>query len=317
MLLPLGLVFAAASFVEEERASLARSQMAFASQNAERYARAKDLWEACTGPSACMLAISGAPLSNLAFDGIPLIDAQPAGAGVAPRNTMGSDDANPYRQGQARLTHAFVAVCPGLHRISAMVHGAEHSTWFTLNPREARSLAFSLDQAGWAFDDSALERTTCEQALQGALYDYNAHVAARRVHNTNSLTSHEALRLSEKWVKAMADAIVKFVPDKAFEVAASARNTLTGVPFGSFSPITDAIGFHAFELQNQGRAADAIRLIDAGLSMLPDAPTLLAVGGELRGATTREGRAMLQQALRREGALAPQLRERVASLAAS
>jgi hypothetical protein len=326
MLIPLGLMFTVAGAIEEARADEARRQMAWMGASAQHYARAKDLWDACTGPDACLLVIGGPPLANLALDGIPLGHAQPATGTL--RGGGGSD--SPYRGGQASTLnthgeHAFVAVCPGLHRLSALVAGQEFHNWFTLMPHEARSFVFDLHASAWRVEDASEEKATCERALAGPLFDYNAYVAGRRVQHTNSLTSREAVQAAEKWTKTMADAITKFVPDKAFEVAAAARNSLVGVPMPTFASTTDQLGFHAFELHDRGRTSDAVRLIDAGLVMLPDAPTLLAVGGELRGIAqnsrdmrelpmARVAREMIERALRRDGGLAPQIRERAARL---
>jgi hypothetical protein len=103
---------------------------------------------------------------------------------------------------------------------------------------------------------------------------------------------------------------------RAVDATMRAGAALVGAPLLSFEPITSFIGFQAFDLHSKGHPREAWLMLQAGLSVLPDDPTLLAVLGEiqLREGGTDEGVANLTRALAREAALDERLRARVRGL---
>lgn len=314
MLIPL-LGFTVAGIEEEHRSQAARMAMNYASAESSFRARGYELWNACTGPDACALVLLGIDLRVCRIDGVGLGRSMPA---RIPQDLVVRAGTDPYRGEQNALPpNGLFAICPGLHNLATEVSGNRVELAVTLHPREAR--AFAFDHGTLTFRElEAEEEARCIPASLGGgavLFDYNASVAAVRAHHANTQLSRDAQDACEKWLAQALDVIVKGIPAKAFEVAESARSILTGVPMGSFAPLTEFIGFHVFDLQQKGLAREARTLLDVGLVILPDSPTLLAIQGEmLRTADKERGEASIRRALRREASIPPALRERVRAL---
>jgi hypothetical protein len=106
---------------------------------------------------------------------------------------------------------------------------------------------------------------------------------------------------------------------KAASAALLAGGALIGAPIPSFESFTTFVGGNAFELVGQKEPRKAWLLLQAGLSILPDNPTLLAVLGEIQIAAGAkdEGRLNLERALAREAGLDPRMTERTRALLAA
>lgn len=316
MLIPLGLIGFAVSAIEQERANAARRSMELASAHHQVQARGYELWEACTGPDACLLVLTGVDVRACTVDGVSMVRAHPAsGASSAATPVSGAV----YRSaGQLPTSTGLFAVCAGLHRLrTTTAVGNEVDTVLSLNPREARAFALDPNLSAFVAHEPDDEAALVEGALSGPLYDYNAWVAAARIQSPAIQASKDALDAAEKWLHQAVQAVAKGVPVKAFELAASARGILAGVPAPSFARLTDFIGFHAFELQQRGEQTKARTVVDAGLVALPDSPTLLAVLGVLQSrAGEASGRPTLQRALRRSAWMPPALRAQAEALIA-
>ncbi|NOU34962.1 MAG: hypothetical protein HOO96_44285 [Polyangiaceae bacterium] len=316
MLIPIGLIGFAMSAIEQERANAARHSMQLASAHHQFQARGYELWEACTGPDACLLVITGADVRACTIDGVSMARAQPASGSASAAVPV---ESAAYRSA-AQLPSAagLFAVCAGLHRIrTTTASGGEVDTFLSLNPREARAFALDANLSAFVAHEPDHEAALVEGALAGPLYDYNAFVAGARIQSPSIQSAKDALDAAEKWLQQAVQAVAKGVPVKAFELAASARGILAGVPVSSFARLTDFIGFHAFELQQRGEQTKARTVVDAGLVALPDSPTLLAVLGMLQSrAGEASGQSTLQRALRRGAWMPPALRAQAEALIA-
>ena len=204
-------------------------------------------------------------------------------------------------------------MCPGLHRIE--LPESPTPTYVLLHPREARSVSFDAFTRGFGVDRKAAEAEAVAESANGTLFDYNAWVANSRMQNPAGQTSRDALDACAKWLEQARQVIVKGVPVKAFEVATSARAALVGTPVSSFAELTDYVGFHVFDLQSKGLLTEARTLLDVGLLMLPDAPTLLAIQGEmLLQNGDSAGLDLLERALEREAWMPDAMRDRARNL---
>jgi hypothetical protein len=314
MYIPIGLI--ARAFVAA-RDEMQESDMRLAAAMHERSRfndSARELWDACTGPSAGLVVLGANDWTAFEMDHVQ-VDGKLESPPAAAKNDQG------YRAAPDVLgpgPHGFLAVCPGRHLVKATVGGRAISTAFTLYPAEAVILRLDRAAATWSRYDAGEMEGILGRFSRGelGLHDYNATVAAARVKAQVIRSAHEALTDCASHLKDTLAALRAGQEQRAVDATLRAGASLIGAPLLSFEPITSFIGFHAFDLLGKGRAKEAWLLIQSGLNVLPDDPTLLAVLGEiqLRNGGNEEGRANLTRALGREAALDERLRARVREL---
>jgi hypothetical protein len=148
------------------------------------------------------------------------------------------------------------------------------------------------------------------------LASYLEHVATPRMQALLTTTATLALVESERAVQRLVTAAAANATASATRAVREAVAALVGIPITSFSRLTQLIGFHAFELASQGKAPEAWTLLQGGLAILPDDPTLLTTLGELqvRAGAREAGKLTLTSALAREGGLEAVTRERLVQL---
>jgi len=311
MFIPVGLIVRLVAGAARE-ASI-ESQMraeAHAHEAAIWSARSQELWAACTGDVASLVVLGNNDWSDCWVDGVR----------VQPEATEGQK-AGGYRQASDLLgpgPHGLLGVYPGRHTVATRLDGSWVEASFMLFPREA--LCLRLDRDGRVFD--TYEKAHAEAILArlgtGALelVHYSTTVAVPLVQAYRAKSSREGTGQCLLHVKAMVAAALTRDEARTFGCAKEAAAALHGTPLPSFEPITSAIGFQAFELISKGNSDSARLLLRAGLLVLPEDPTLLAVLGELCLGTgaREEGRGLLERALARETGLDERMNARAKEL---
>jgi hypothetical protein len=314
MYIPIGLIARALTAARDQMHENDMQAAAFAHERASYNAAASELWEACTGASAGLVILGENDWTEHEIDHVRVGGTLPAPPG-ATRNDQGYR-ATPDVLGPG--PHGFLAVCPGRHGISTVIGGRRITNTFTLYPAEAVLLRLDRAAGAWGSYDAGETELILGRFSRGelALHDYNDTVAAPRVKAQVIKSSQEAVHDCLSHLSNALGAIRAGQDQRAVDATQRAGAALVGAPLLSFEPITTFIGFNAFELIGKGLKREAWVLLQAGLSVLPDDPTLLAVLGEiqLNEGGTREGVANLERALRRETLLDARLRARVRDL---
>ena len=309
MFIPVGLIIRLVGAARDAALESEMRAQEFAHDTAVWNSRGQELLSACTGNVASLVVLGHNDWTECWMDGVR----------VQAEATEGQK-AGGYREASDVLgpgPHGFLGVCPGRHTVATRVGDGWAKASFTLFPREA--LCLRLDRDTRVFD-------TYEKAHADAILARLGTGALNLVHYTSSV----ALPLAQGYrakgyregvgqcllhVKAMAAAALALDEVRAFGCAKEAADALHGTPAPSFEPVTSAVGFQAFELMGKGKTGEARLLLRAGLVVLPEDPTLLAVLGELcLGAGELEGRAMLERALAREAGLDDRMKTRAKEL---
>jgi hypothetical protein len=319
MIIPLGLVVGLTRIalnsrddgeaLQSESVDAAR---AFELDAIKQGARARELWEACTGPTGALLVLADNEWGSTEIDQVRLGGApsdQPAMVGYR-------EHAHPLGGGPQGL----FAVCPGRHTIVTTVGGEPVRTELTVFPAEAVFRRLDRGSRTW----STIDATTQERMLERVLGDpksllhYYEHVGDARMKAMIGKSSEEATREVMALLAGTLAAIVGGDEEGARKRVALAARALVGAPLRTFAPITNFVGFNAFELFGKGKLREAWLLLQAGLALLHDDPTMLAALGEiqLRSGAHDEGRATLRRALERGVGLPDALRARVVELIA-
>jgi hypothetical protein len=315
MFIPVGLiarlVVGSAQDSRDRQMAAAMERASIEHDRANHEACAQELWTACTGPSGCLLIVGNNDWSACAVDGIP-IQLPPSRSPVEATST--------YRD-QADVLgpppHGLLAVCPGRHVLAIQWRGRTVTTTVALYPREAYFLKFDADAGAFVRYERSEEQAIMRRASTGdlTLADYSQFVAMARVRAMSAKGSWQALPQCLAELEAVRQAIVSNQTDVAVRQAQRAGAIITGVALASFEPITTFVGFHVFELAKDNPKA-AWTMLQAGLAILPDNPTLLAVQGELqlRAGAREAGVVNLERALARSDGLDPALHDRVKAL---
>ena len=311
MFIPVGLIGRMLVDAREQDQAMAMHHAGLMADQERLNARSYQMWNACTGPDACLVAMGGADWPATAVDGVSV---------YGHPSTQASGGYRDAGDGLGPGPHGFFGVSPGRHTVATMVMGRAVMRSFVLFPREAYFLRVDYPTATWASFDAPGQRAILDRAGRAdlTLFDYNAMVVGRLV-AANAIRSYEeAMTDAVRYVKeALHAAALGDAMRRTNSVELAARS-LSGAPIHSFEPITSLVGFHAFEHLGKGKMASARVVVDLGLALLPEHPTLLGVLGELqlREGKTEEGRATLGRAMEREAGLDDRLRTRVRELLA-
>lgn len=283
---------------------------AFEAEMMKQRAMGHEQWEACTGPAGCLLVLGDNDWASTEIDHVRL-------SGVA----SAASPAGGYRETQDPLgpgPHGLLAVCPGRHTVRTTVGGRPVDAHLTLFPGEAAFRRLDRASGTWTTYDPSeqekiLERLTAKQLV---LLHYFQHVAEPRIKAVVGKLADEALREAMPVLRATFDAIVRADQAGAMKRVTAISKLLVGVPIPSFAPITAYIGFNAFALFDHGHHYEAWLLLQAGLAILPDDPTLLVALGELqlREGKTDEAHTALRRALDRQVGLEPAAKARALEL---
>lgn len=313
MFIPVGLIVRLVAGAARDAAieSEMRAQ-AYAHDVAVWNARARELWDACTGDVASLVVLGNNDWTESWIDGVRVVtEATEAQKGGGYREAFDVLGPGP---------HGLLGVCPGRHTIATRLGDQWAKASFVLFPREA--LCLRLDRDTCVFD--TYEKAHAEAILArlgtGALslVNYSSEVALPLVHGYRAKASREAIGQCLLHVKAMVTASTGRDEARTFGCAHEAVAALHGAPVSSFEPITSAIGFQSFDLIAKGKVDSARMLLRAGLVVLPEDPTLLAVLGELclSAGELPEGRGLLERALARETGLDERMNARARELLA-
>ncbi len=310
MFIPIGLIARAVSAAQDRELEL--SMEAAGAQHAmdQQRARYHELATASSGPDACLLALTGNDWSTCYVDGVAV-----GGATTAAASAGGyRDPADPF----GAPPHGFVGVSAGRHAVSVSLQGRLVATTIALHPREAMFLRLDREAGVWSRHEDAHGHEMLARYGRGelVLMNYLSTVVMPLVRAGSGKTAQEAMNECTPFLRALLAAVKTGDQARAVAVARQAGNVLVGAALASFEPITSFIGFHAFELVGAGKPKEAWLLLQAGLSILPENPTLLATLGEIQigAGGVEEGRENLRRALAREAGLDSRLRDRVHQL---
>jgi hypothetical protein len=335
MIIPVGLIFSLIRMLVRALSNRPTAAMELEArrydgihdQYAERLARrGQELWRACTGPDAGTIVLSGIDWRSCAINGVPLTAAVTEAAPVSsalPARASAPVSAQtsyaPYRPtGGGSGQQALVGVAPGLHQVTAWVNDRRVDLLLSVHPREARAIQFDAAGQQWHELHGAEQAHQVAEGLTQPVFNYNANVCPLLMQNTSIQMSGDALASSLHWLNQAQAAKANGMFARSQELVANAQSALIGVPIASFAKLTDGLGFQAFELKQAGKPQEATALIQLGLAVLPDSPTLLAVLGELQlAAGDPNGRISISQALKRESYIPEAMRVRAQSLAAA
>lgn len=314
MFIPVGLIARlVVSGMESNRdaqVSAAMQRAAMEHDRANQEGAAHELWSACTGPSGCLLILGSNDWSNCAIDGIPI---------TVPRTEAAATTT--YRDSVDVLgpaPHGLLAMCPGRHVIVVRAGGRTVTTAITLHPREAYFLQLDPEAGTFARYEPSEEEAIMRRVSTGdvTLLDYSQFVAIPRLNQLLAKPSWDVIPACVNEINSLITSILSNQTSQAIHQAQRAGAMLTGVPLASFEPFTTRIGFVVFELVAKSQLKEAWTLLQAGLAVLPNNPTLLAVQGELqlKAGAEAEGIANLRLALARADGLDVALRDRVKAL---
>jgi hypothetical protein len=284
----------------------------FENEIAHQQGRARELWDACTGPTGCLLVLvdnawASTEIDHVRMDGVATTANASAAGGY--RETADPVGAGP---------HGLVAVCPGRHAIRTALDDRSVDTDVTLFPGEAVFRRLDRESGTWVPYDLSTQEQMLERVRAGqlSLLNYWEHVGEPRMKAMVGKSAAEALYEAMTHLRATLEAIVRGNQSRAMQHVTQAGRALVGAPVISFQPITSFIGWHAFDLVGKDMPHEAWLLIQAGLAILPDDPTITAALGEiqLRSGSSSEGKATLRRALDRQGGLDPVLGARLREL---
>jgi hypothetical protein len=275
--------------------------------------RAQEILWACTGHDACLVFLGDNDWTNCRFDGVRLAPGPSAAA--QPAANAG------YRQGAHDLglgPHAVAGVCAGRHVVVSQVGGKQAVLHLTLHPREACFVRLDAD-ARFVHYEPAQEQAIFARVNELSFLSYAEQVALPRIRAMVARSGQEATSDCLREVHGILAGVIAKDATAVRDRMEKAVGAILGAPVPSFERITTFVGFHAFDLLGKNKVDEASALVAAGLSILPDDPTLLGILGELKlHAGDREGSGeALRKALAREGAMDPKLRERVRALLAA
>src|SRR5262249_32780610 len=155
----------------------------------------------------------------------------------------------------------------------------------------------------WQRYDASEESALLDRARAGELTLFNYYQAAVEPRlRANTPAPDQVLAATSASLKNIVAALARGDHAKVEEIARAAAFRLTGVPLASVTTLTTFVGFHAFELAGKKQPDAARTLLQAGLEILPEDPTLAAALGEieLRAGRADAGRAHLERALARD-----------------
>lgn len=306
MFIPVGLIVRlVAGAARDAQVESEMRAAAFAHEMATSNARARELWEACTGEHASLVVLGENVWDECWVDGVR-VHVYATGA-----------SASHYRDATDVLgpgPHGLLGVYPGRHTVATRLGDAWAETAFTVFPREA--LCLRLDHAARVFDPYDKPRAEAIVARLGTdalkLVHYSTSVAEPLLRGYRAKGHREALGQSLLRIKAMIAAASNGEESRAIGCAREASDALYGAPMPTFEPLTSAIGFAAFELMGKGKRAEARTVLRTGLMILPEDPTLLSVLGELaiQDGEIEVGRGMLERALARDVGLDDRMKAR-------
>jgi hypothetical protein len=304
MYIPVGLIVrlagAAHHQMQEARMAEAEARMDLERAWADHDALTREVYAACTGPAGCLVYLGDGDWTDLSLDGarIDATSKPPAAAAAGYRNAASIVGPGP---------HGFYAVSPGRHSLRATVGPRRVAKSFVVYPGEAFLLRLDRAALAWASLDPSDEKAILDRALEGelALFSYHETVAGPWVQSGRALGAQATLERVAAQLGGVLQAILARDTARATQLVEQASAQLDGAPLPSLAPITTFVGFNVFDLAGKGKAEEAWTLLQAGLALLPDDVTLLALLGEtqLRAGNVAEGRAQLTRALAREAGL--------------
>lgn len=321
MFIPVGLIAGLARMALDDHANQTAAQFAsfeasyeFEQEMHKQRLVAHQLWEASTGASGALLVLVANDWSNTEIDGVRM-SVRAAGA---VSGTPG------YRESSDPLGDSpfgLCGVCPGRHKIRTTLAGRPIDVDLTIHPAEAVFRQLDRTTRTWTSYDAPTQAQLLERAMarRDGFLHYFEHVAQPRIKAMVSKGTDEALRESFALIKAALSAISNGDEAGAMGHVKTASKTLNGAAVPSFAPLTNVIGFHAFDRLGKNDPKGAWLTLQAGLAILPDDPTLLAALGEIqiRSGGAALGKANLKRALERREGLAPALATRVDELLAA
>ena len=275
MFIPVGLILHGLREIEDEhfRGLMVQQNVVHEAEMHDK--RGHQLWEACTGPDACLFVIGNADWSSVRLDDVLVY------GGHAPALR----GASPYRHAEDPLgppPHGFLAVCPGVHVLTATVNGQAFGRAFRLAPRAARFV--SVDPRG-AFVDYEVEQEKAFLARLGegtlSLFDYSQTVAAARMAARASRSNHEAhLRALPDLLEAYG-CLARGDFDAAWAYARRAQIMLTGAPIPSFERIVKLVTDRVTRLTELNRTEDLRAWLELANWVVPDLPEIEAARAAL------------------------------------
>ena len=275
MFIPIGLILRGIQEVEDENFRVLMRHQDGVLEVEAYHERARELWAACTGPDACLLVIGKADWSTLRLDDVPMF------SGVAPF----THHAGPYRDADDPLgpaPHGFLAVCAGVHVLTATVADKPIGRALRLAPGTARFVR--VDPAG-AFVDyepeqrEALLKRHAEGKL--SLFDYNQTVAYARMHGRASRSNHEAHQRALPDLLEAYGCLARGDLEMAWAFARRAQIMLTGAPIPSFERVVKLVTDHATRLRNLQRTSDLRVWLELTSWVVPDLPEVEALKAAL------------------------------------
>lgn len=314
MFIPIGLIARLAEEARDEAMLQSMQAEAHALDQARHWARAKALWDGCVGPDAALLVVGHNEWADCSVDGVRVLGAAPAASPAPAGYRAAADDLGPG-------PHGFLGVCPGRHVIEARYGGRLAFGAVAVHAREAVFVRLDREAGAFVPYDRAAERGILHRFESGALnlLHFTTSVAESLVRDGRARTTEEMINACMPALRAVVAHLAAGDVDKAVAHAKLAGGALLGGPMPTFEPITTFVGFHVFDLKTKGKAREAWLLANAGLSILPENPTLLAILGELElEAGDRDAAyAHLESAVGREAGLDPRMMARARELLAA
>jgi hypothetical protein len=317
VIIPIGLLIRAISAAQDAQTQrdMAASSRMYDHYRGEQWAHL--LWEACSNERACLVVLADNDWDDCVFDGVRISHLRgrtllPLEAGGYRGASVGATNRGP---------HGFVGVFPGRHVVTTVCNGYAATMTMALHPGEAYCLRLNHGRAEW----NICPRSETEQIVdlfsknELPLLPYTQMIAAPLLQREAPRTVKGALDGCLGQLKQVRAAILANNPGGAIHHTTLAGNALLGVPLENYAPVTAYLGFEAFELAGKGKLRQAWELLQAGLYVLPDNPTLLSALGQFQvGVGEKEhGRAALRRALEREAGLDADLRARTEALLSS
>ncbi len=315
MFIPIGLIARLAEEARDEAMLQSMQAEAHALDRQRYYERGKALWDACVGPEAALLVIGHNEWGDCAVDGVRVVGAGPADPAPAPAGyRAAADDLGPG-------PHGFVGVCPGRHVIEARYQGRLAYGAVAVHPRVAVFVRLDREAGAFVPYERAAEPGILHRFESGGLnlLHFASAVGSSLMREGRARTTAEVMNAVTPALRALVAHVRAGEVDKSVAQAKLAAGALLGGPVPTFEPITTFLGFHVFDLKTKGKAREAWLLANAGLSILPENPTLLAILGELELETGDRDAAFahLEAAVGREAGLDPRMMARARELLAA
>jgi hypothetical protein len=317
VIIPIGLLIRAISAAQDAQtqSDMAASSRMYDQHRGQQWAHL--LWEACSNERACLVVLADNDWNDCTFDGVRLFH-------LRGRSSL-SLEAGGYRgngggaQGQG--PHGFVGVFPGRHVVTTVCNGYAATMTMALHPGEAYCLRLNHARAEWTICPRGETERIVDLFSKNELplLPYNQTIATPLLQREAPRTVKGALDGCLGQLKQVRASILANNRGGTLHHTTLAGNALLGVPLENYAPITAYVGFEAFELAGKGKLREAWELLQAGLYVLPDNPTLLSALGQFQlGVGEKEhGRAALRRALEREAGLDADLRARTETLLSS